>query len=214
MNKFFNMDSPIMMALSRLADMVCLGILWLVCCIPVFTIGPATVAMYYVTLKWAREEEAKIAETFFRGFKENFKQGVILNLIFMVVGAILALDFAYMYAVGGTAGTFSAIAFLVLEIWLLCIMFYAYPMQAQFVNTIRQTLLNAAIMSMRKLGSTVVIFVVHMLPFIVMYFSWELFVRMSPVWVLVLPGVAATLCGKIFAKQFAPYVENVKEAEE
>lgn len=214
MNKFFNMDSPIMVALSRMADMVILSVLWLVCCLPIFTIGPATAAMYYVTLKWAREDEVRIAETFFQGFKKNFKQGVALNLIFIVVGVILALDCVYMYAVGGTAGTLSAIAFLVLEIWLLCIMFYTYPLQAQFINPIRQTLLNAAILSMRKLGSTLVVFVVHMVPFIVMYFSWELFVRAIPVWVVVLPGVAATLCGKIFVKLFAPYVEPAKEETE
>ena len=57
MNKLFNMDSPFMIKLAKFADMVILSILWIVCCIPIFTIGPATAALYHVTLKLARKED-------------------------------------------------------------------------------------------------------------------------------------------------------------
>ena len=54
--KFFNYDSPFWSFMSRIADLVIVNILWLVFCIPVFTIGASTAAMYRVTLNLVRGE--------------------------------------------------------------------------------------------------------------------------------------------------------------
>ena len=151
MNKIFDVDSPVMRALSKITDMCFLSVLWFVCSIPIITIGPATAAMYYVALKWAKQEEIKLGATFFRSFKENFKQGVALNLIFLIVGAILFFDYVYMGAVEGTAAMLCSMCFLSMGIWWLCIMFYTYPLQAQFFNPIKRTLINAAILSICSL---------------------------------------------------------------
>ena len=35
-------DNVIVRALNKICDMCCLNVLWLVCCIPVFTIGAST----------------------------------------------------------------------------------------------------------------------------------------------------------------------------
>ncbi|MBE7001671.1 MAG: DUF624 domain-containing protein [Ruminococcaceae bacterium] len=211
MNKWFDMDSPIMTALSRMTDMVILSILWFVCCLPIFTIGPATVAMYYVALKWARKEEVKISSAFFQAFKKNFKQGVIMNLLFLVVGAVLLADYFIMATMNTSRGDLSSTVFLVMGIWMLCIMFYAYPMQAQFFNTIRQTLINAALLSARKFGVTVIVFVLNMLPVILGFISLEVLVRTAPVWVLLAPGVVAFVNAKLFAKLFDPFLKAAQE---
>ena len=207
MNKLFNPDSTLMVALSKMTDMVFLSVLWFVCSLPIITIGPATAAMYYITLKWARGEDVKLASGFFHAFKDNFKQGVVMNLIFLVVGGILFWDYVFMGAVEGTGAMLSSVCFLVMGIWMLCIMFYAYPLQAQFYNPIKRTLMNAAILSMRKIVTTVIVFGLNMLPVIVMFVFPNLFLRLIPVWALVTPGVVATICGKIFAKLFDPYLK-------
>ena len=49
-------------------------------------------AMYYVTLKMVRNEEAYIVRSLFKSFKDNFKQATIINLIMIAVGAVLYLD--------------------------------------------------------------------------------------------------------------------------
>lgn len=208
MNKLFDLNSPAMKVLSRLADMVWLSVLWFLCCIPIFTIGASYSALYYVALKLAREEEVAITACFFKGFKENFKQAFWLNLIFLIVGAILLVDIFLMY------GTYSGVVFLVMLIWMLCIMFYAYPLQAQFVNSVKRTLMNAAILSMRKFLNTILIFGLNMLPVIVAFVSFELFIRCSPVWIMLAPGVVARICAGRFVKLFAPYLPEEKDPEE
>ena len=214
MSKWFDLDSPIMMALSRLADMFFLSVFWLVCCLPIITIGPSTAAMYYVALKWARKEDVKISAAFFDAFKKNFKQGVALNLIFLVAGIILGLDYIIMSAQDSTYGAISSVCFLVMGVWLLGIMFYAYPLQAQFYNTVRQTLINAAQLSVMKFPITVVIFVVNLFPVLILFISFELFVRTAPLWVLLAPGVAAYLNAKLLAKIFDKFIKSAEEKTE
>lgn len=217
MSKWFDIDSPIMVALSRLADMFFLSVMWLVCCLPIITIGPSTAAMYYVALKWARKEDVKISSAFFDAFKKNFKQGVVLNLIFLVAGIILGLDYIIMSAQESTYGAISSVCFLVMGVWLLGIMFYAYPLQAQFYNTIRQTLINAAQLSVLKFPITIAVFVINLCPVIIGFISLELLIRTAPIWVLLAPGAAAFINAKLFAKIFDPFLkvaEGEKEERE
>lgn len=215
MNKLFDLDSPLMRFLSRMTDLVFLSFLWFLCCIPIITIGPSTAAMYHVTLKLARdEEELKVIPCFFKGFKDNFKQGLIFNLIFIVVGTVLALDYLIMINAEGTAGAISSGCFLAMGIWMLCIMFYTYPLQAQFYNPIRRTLMNAAILSLRKLLDTVIVFVLNMIPVFAAFYAWPIFIRLLPLWILLAPGCIALLCSKRFVKLFDPYLQPAENPEE
>ena len=216
MNKLFDLNSPFMRVLSRMADLVFVSILWVICCIPIITIGPATAAMYHVTLKLARKEDVHVISCFFQGFKNNFKQGVILNIIFLVVGTVIFLDYFIMSNAEGTAGMLTSTCFFVMGIWLLCIMFYAYPLQAQFYNPIRRTLKNAAILSMQKFRNTVIVFLLNMLPVILLLVSvdtMKFVILTAPFWVALAPGLGAFLCAKRFVKLFDPYVNPDKETE-
>ena len=80
MNRFFNMDNKFFVFMGRVADLLLLNFLCILCCIPVVTAGASITALYYVTLKMARDEESYIARSFFRSFKQNFKQATIINI--------------------------------------------------------------------------------------------------------------------------------------
>ena len=212
-----------MRALSRMADLVILSFLWFVCCLPVITIGPASAAMCFVAMKLAKKEEIGVIATFFQSFKVNFKQGIVLNLIFLAVAAIIALDMVYFGSAElgvGTGITWLRAVIMAMGVWALCIMFYTYPLQAQFYNPIRRTLRNAMVLSMQKPINTVIVFFLNMIPYIFIYVSvWvfkdlTLFVRTVPLWVLLVPGVLAYLCGKRFVKLFDPYLNPKEEKTE
>lgn len=61
--------------------LVSLNILYMVCCIPVITIGPATAGLIKVTRNFSMERNAFIWHDFFDSFKKNFKQSFVLGLI-------------------------------------------------------------------------------------------------------------------------------------
>ena len=68
MSKIFDIDSPFMRALTRVADLMILNFLMLLCCIPVITAGAGFTGMHYVLLKMVRNEEGYIARGFFKKF--------------------------------------------------------------------------------------------------------------------------------------------------
>ena len=97
MNNLLNPDNPVMQFITKIVTTVYLNILWFLCCLPIFTAGAATTALYYVTLKMVKNEEGNITKAFFHSFKENFKQGTIIWLILLAFGIRLGVDGYVLY---------------------------------------------------------------------------------------------------------------------
>ena len=93
MRGVFNPDSPMMRALGVVWDLIVLNLLFLVCCIPVVTIGPAITALHYVTTKMAGEKDGTpVVGNFFKSFRANFRQGVLMGILFGAAGGFLGYD--------------------------------------------------------------------------------------------------------------------------
>lgn len=61
-----------------------------------FTMFPATAAMFAVARKWVTgEADVALFKTFFRGYKENYKQSMIGGLLYTVLFAILVVNFFF-----------------------------------------------------------------------------------------------------------------------
>lgn len=207
MNKLFDLNNPFFSFLSKAADLIILSFLWFVCCLPVVTIGPSSSALYYVALKLARKEDVQITSCFFKGFRDNFKQGVAYSFLFVIVGAVLVFDYIVALGMPGTAGSICCGIFLAMGVWLLCTMLYTFPLQAQFYNTVKQTVINAMILATRKFPMTVAVFSVNIVPVILLLWATDMFLLSTPVWVLVFPGLAAFVCSLLFVKVFDPMIE-------
>ena len=72
MRNLFNPDAPIIQAMSKFSWMLWYSLLWLVCCLPIVTIGASTAAMYRMCF-YMKEEGAYNTTNFFVAFKDNFK---------------------------------------------------------------------------------------------------------------------------------------------
>ena len=95
MNRLFNQDNPVMKVLSKIFDIGWLSILYLLFCIPVITIGPATTALYYTAIKVLRRERGYVWSEFFGCFKREFKLGAMLGIGFTLVYALLLFNLKY-----------------------------------------------------------------------------------------------------------------------
>ena len=92
MRNLFNPDNAIMNFIGKLLDCFFLNVLWLVCCIPVVTIGASTTALYYCSIKLAKDEPVSVLHDFFHSFRANFIPATKITLLFLAVGIILGLD--------------------------------------------------------------------------------------------------------------------------
>ena len=217
MDRFFSMDNKFFTIMSRVADLIILNLLCIVCCIPVITIGPSLTALFYVTLKMVRNEESYIARGFFKSFKENLKQGIVINLIMLLVGGVLYIDFRI---VSGNAasgsGRIMIILLLITLIFYLMVFTYLYPLLAKFTNTIRNTFTNALLMSLRHLPYTVLMILISVLPFIVFYFSPSGQIQALVLLFSVMMGVSTIAFANsfFFVKIFDQYIPKKTEDAE
>ena len=91
----FNLfDNPVVNGIGRIADFVVLNLLWVLCSIPIITIGASTTALYTVMLKIVKNEEGYLVKGFFKAFRENFKQSTVIWLVFLALGIVLLVDFS------------------------------------------------------------------------------------------------------------------------
>lgn len=212
MSNLFSTDSPLWRALTKVADLIWLNILFVICCIPVFTVGAALSAMYSVTFKMCNNEEGAISQNFFDAFRENFKQATILWLIMLGMGIFLIVDFLMVPFFGGT---FYEVAF-----WILCVIgivyimtfSYLFPLQSKFENTIKRTLMNALLLPIRHLlPTTVVVSLLTAVPGLILYFKPELLVQFLPLVILILFSGIAFLSSKLLTPIFQSYVRLQEE---
>lgn len=154
MDKLFNMDNPVMRALSRMCDMMILNILALILCIPVVTAGASLTAMYYVELKWVRKQEGYLVKPFFREFKANFKQATAEWLIMLLVGLILYMDFSFFRSSEVSFPTPLVMLVTSVGLVLYFLMQWILPVQCHFENTVRQTITNSFLMAIANFPRT------------------------------------------------------------
>lgn len=156
---FFNYDNPVWRFIGKFGDLILLNLLFFVCSIPIFTIGASTTAVYYVTLKLARNDDGYTIRSFFKSFKENFRQSTIIWLIMLAVGLILLFDIVFFTRFAGSSVFRTAMLtiFLMLSIFYLAVFTYIFPLQSRFYNTVKRTFYNAFFMSIRHLFHTLAI---------------------------------------------------------
>ena len=152
-------DNIIVRALSKICDMVCLNILWLICSIPIVTIGASTAALYTVMLKMVKNEEGYIFRGFFKAFKSNFKQSTIIWIGILLLGIVCWIDYKVAGAMPGMAGLVMRTIFLLMGFILLSVTIYIFPLTARYENTIRNTVRNALILTVGKLPYTILMVV-------------------------------------------------------
>lgn len=214
MNRIFNMDNKFFTFMGRVADLIILNLLCIVCCIPIVTIGPAITAMFYVTLKMVRNEESYIVKGFFHSFKENLKQGIIINIIMLAAFIMLFFDISLVRGMEGTVYKALFYIFLVLLFLSMLIYLYVYPVLAKFYNTIKHTFVNAFLMSIRHLPYSFLMIVISLLPFgilLIPSFRAQSFLIM--LFILMGGSVIAYINSFFFVKIFDKYIPEETQEE-
>lgn len=142
MEKFFDADSGVMRALSKIFDMGLLTLIYLVFCIPVVTVGAATTSLYYVSAKVLRHNRSYVWREFWSSFRTNFVQSTIIWVISAVIAVLLIFNMQIVGAGAGASGSggyLVGVYFAMLFI-LLCVSCYIYPIISRFGTKLSQIL--------------------------------------------------------------------------
>ncbi len=150
----FNPDNPVLRFLSFLFDIIFLNVIFLFCCIPVFTAGASLTALYYVCLKIRNGEEPPIWKSFWKSFRENFKESTLLWMLSLLLLVFFGMDFSIVNARDTALFAVIRILLTVICLYLGAMFLYAFPILSHFVCSTGQVIKNAAYMTAAHPGVT------------------------------------------------------------
>ncbi len=213
----FNYDNPVWRFVGKLGDLILLNILWIVCSIPVFTIGASTTAVYYVTLRLVRDEDGQTIRCFFRSFRENFRQATVLWLLILLTGMILGFDlyFCFQVMTGDSAmrTVFTAVIGAMFIVWLF-VATYIFPVQSRFYNPVKRTIFNSFFMSIRHCLQTIAMLVMDVVLLLAFYLSLYYAPQFSAIGFMFGFPLFAFLNSYIFDRIFHHYIPEDERAND
>ncbi len=264
MGKFFDVDSPFMSGLTKMADLMILNllmlvftgpaVLWaynvfstysnnvdevvtklvsggmdevqagiqaagdsagaltgLIICVPLTILcGAAFTALHYVCLKMVRNEECYIVKSFFKSFKQNFKQATGIWLIYSIILALIGYD--YLIIITNPEMNFpdwlrtGLVAVVVIAF---ALVLHTFPLQARFENKIGKTIKNSALVGFATWPKTVIQLIIWFIPIAILIWIPEI----SPI--LLLFGISLPAWGraKLYSSTFKKFEPKEEETD-
>ena len=173
MNKGKRLGIPVNDLMGRVFDLVVLNWLFILCCIPIITIGASMTALHRVLLQMVRGDDAYFVRDFFGTFRREFRQSTLLWLPMLLTAVVLLADqILILPAFEGALRLGLFIATVFFEVFWLVLLIYAFPMLARYVNPLRQTLKNAFLVAIWKFPQTILCAAIYLaLPLAYMLFA-------------------------------------------
>ena len=203
MKNLFNLDNPFMQALARIGDLMVLSVITLVLCLPVVTFGPAVTALFKTVYSLTLDTCGGVAATYFRAFRDNFKQAAIAGLFMLLALAAFVCDFILVRLFfTDTAYTVLLCLVVILLLLVLGVTAYLFPLIARYSNTLMEHLRNAAILMVMYLPRTALTVLLHLSPLLMLIFRPEFMLQTLVVWFFLAPGLIAQMDSYILKPVF------------
>ena len=208
---FLRADSRVMRFLDKMKDLIVLNLIWLVFCIPVVTIGPATTSLYAVARKMARGDWPKVWTTFITEFKQCFRKSFIMSLCLLLPTALLGVYLFVVFSGSLKETLLLTVLCGIAAILLGFICSFAWPLSAYFENTIPQTLKNAMLLPMTNPLLALAVTALNLLPFILFLFVNELFIEICIIWIVIGFALTAFINCRLLAPFFSKFIPEEEE---
>lgn len=160
--KFFSWDGRFMELVNGFGELVMLSVVFLICCVPVVTIGPAVTSLYYAVIKSVRRGRGTPLSEFFASMKRTLGKGIIITLEIMAVGAALYMGYRQAVAMNEAAaagiaahdGKVFATVYVILGVLLMAVSVYIFPILSRFTMRTVNMWKLAFVMGIRYLPVT------------------------------------------------------------
>lgn len=209
MMRWFSNQSPLGRILGCCWILFASNLLFLLTCLPVVTAGAGLAALSYTTLRTLRGDgELNPISTFWRGFRDNWKQATIAWLSLLMLALLLYLELFWCSQLGSWAMILSA-ALSAIALVALVIGCYLFPVIAAFHGTLPQLVQNSFYFAMKRPLAAVVVVFLHTFP---LYWTW-LNTAAMPLYAFLWCTIgfsALSMCtSKLILPLFIPYLPRV-----
>lgn len=208
MNSLFSYDSKPMQLMMRVGDLIILNLLFILCCIPIFTIGAAQAGLHTgIKVLLDKEDETQPSAAFFKGFANGFGTitlgwGLITVLLLVVVW------------MGVSAIALGAPKWLIIFIIAMCAIFHSLipAFHARFGCTIFQLYKNCWLLMFAHPLRSIATGVLVWLPVIILY-AMDLYsvLAMAPIWIGFFYSTAFAFVHGFLSKPFKSITDQYNE---
>ena len=164
MDKLFNMDNKFFSFMGRAADLFMLNVVFVICCLPVVTIGASVTAGMYCMSKMHDPESMIITVEYFHAFMSNFKKSTIVWLVFVIAVFVGAGDLFYALRVAQGGNLFFFLFALVLLFVVISTFFWVFLLIGRYENSISEHMKNALLLAFGRLPRTLLLWIIWGLP--------------------------------------------------
>ncbi len=205
--EIFKYDSPLSQVLLKIADVIILNVLYILFCIPIFTIGAAQAGMYTAAkVMMDKEDDTSLVQAFFRGFKAGF--GTV-TVAWLLASAVLVLTLWV-----GVSGYLLGAALwpTILGAALVAIYQCAIPLfHSRFANNLKMLLRNTMYFiigfPLHCIGVAVLLYVPFLAFAFLNLYTW---MAMTPIWLLFYYSTAMLFGYIIIRKPFNNLIEQYR----
>lgn len=207
-------DNAVNRFFGRVFDLLLLGIVTFICCLPIFTIGPAITANYDIMIRMALEKDNQIFVGYFKAFKNNLFKATGIGLIITALVAGMVASYIGIFSanliVDDWMKTGLIVMTTIMSIMVAILYLYSFPLQARFENSIPATLRNALSIGIVRLPDTIGLIVINGVMVVLTVFFYSL----APLFIILEFSFATYFSAKIFVKIFAAFGDREAAGEE
>lgn len=205
MKKFFDQNNLLWRVLNAIYDYLTLSLCWLVCCLPVITIGTSTIALYDTVFHCFRKDEGAMFKRFFRTFRRELGRGILITLLWAVIGSLLVFSYMTLYQMGNTNSTWATISLVYLFAMLipLGVLCWVVTVESRFTYKFFQLHQVAFIYALGYLPYTLAI--------VAMLVAAAIVLLVYPFLIAIIPAVLAHLQSIFIEKVFKKYMPTEAE---
>ena len=160
MNKINNKENTVMIKLGKICDLILMNNCFVITSLPIFTIGASLTALYRTALSMKENDPAWAHTTYFKAFRESFRQATVLWLILLAAGVFLSADLYMIYCVIDPAWLWLQYPIWLLLILLLCTVLYAFPLLSEYHETTPQLISNSIRLAIGNFPTTLLFLII------------------------------------------------------
>lgn len=191
-------ELPVSLLWMRIMNLLKLNLLWLLCCLPIITIGPATSAMHYVIGLYLNDTSDAVVKPFFKAFRRDFRQGLFLGLLLIALTALALFNSLFLLANYGVHPIW--LPLLLLALFLASLYVYAFPLLCRYTLTFGELLKNSVLFFWQNLWNSLLALIIYLSPVLLCLIFPKILTEILFFWILLGPALLTYLANGIVCK--------------
>ncbi|MDO4619282.1 MAG: YesL family protein [Lachnospiraceae bacterium] len=204
--KLFNTDSVLFRIMELLRELALMNVLFLLCCIPIVTIGASYKALLACCFDLEYGEGRFSAAFFIRKFKENAGKSIRIWIPGCLVILLLGYNLSFCMGISGKAVRFAGVGvYAVLMIWCCGVLQYYFAFLARESEGNGKELKNSMILALAKYPAVVLMTVCSASAGVILLLPAAWVLRLLPLILFFWFSSPALVCARLIGKTAAPY---------